>query len=101
MYKPGEINNFSAFFRNKGNLLLLLVASIGIFARFKGFMGLPLAIDEYYLVQSTQNTLLNGVPEFPCGGYYMRGVLLQYVSIPFIQFGMNADSAIRLVTKWN
>ena len=60
-------------------LALLLAVVAGVYARFKGLGTWPLADDEYHTVVSIQNILEKGVPAFDCGGYYIRGILYQYV----------------------
>ena len=50
----------------------------GVIVRFIGLGRWPLAIDEYYFEQSVQNILHFGLPHYACGGYYTRGLLLQY-----------------------
>ncbi len=80
-------------------LALLTVACViaGILARFWGLGRWPLAIDEYYFAQSVQNLLHNGLPAFPCGGFYVRGVLLQYASAALQFVGLSAELAPRLI----
>jgi len=56
-----------------------------------------LAIDEYYFAQSVQNLLHFGIPEFPCGGLYVRGLLLQYLSAALQWAGASAELAPRLL----
>src|ERR1700733_4537770 len=69
----------------------------GVFARFVGLGKWPLAIDEYYFARSVQNVLHFGIPEFPCGGLYVRGVLLQYGSALLQWVGLSAELAPRLI----
>jgi hypothetical protein len=69
----------------------------GALARFWGLGRWPLAIDEYYFAQSVQNVLHSGLPEFPCGGYYVRGLLLQYCSAALQLAGLSAELAPRLI----
>jgi hypothetical protein len=66
-------------------------------ARFWDLGRWPLAIDEYYFAQSVQNVLHLGVPAFPCGGYYVRGLLLQYASAGLEWLGLSAELAPRLL----
>jgi hypothetical protein len=80
-------------------LALLTAACVvaGTLARFQGLGRWPLAIDEYYFAQSVQNLLHFGIPEFPCGGLYVRGLLLQYASAGLQWVGVSAELAPRLL----
>jgi len=69
----------------------------GLLARFWNLGKWPLAIDEYYFAQSVQNLLHFGVPKFACGGYYVRGLLLQYTSAVLQLAGLSAELAPRLI----
>jgi len=62
-------------------LLCLLAAAviIGLFGRLHGLGDRSLAIDEFYSVRGIEYILDKGVPEFPTGGYYVRGPLYQYI----------------------
>jgi hypothetical protein len=86
---------------DKPTLPLLLVAGIavlaGTIARFKGLGHWPLAWDEYYLAQSIQNVLHSGLPQYPCGGFYARGVLVQYLAALLQLAGLSAQLAPRLI----
>jgi hypothetical protein len=80
-------------------LPVLTIACVlaGIAARLWGLGKWPLAIDEYYFAQSVQNVLHLGIPEFPCGGLYVRGLLLQYGSALLQWTGLSAELAPRLI----
>jgi len=69
----------------------------GSLARFWSLGKWPLAIDEYYFAQSVQNLLHFGFPKFDCGGYYIRGLLLQYISAALQLAGLSAELAPRLI----
>jgi hypothetical protein len=63
-------------------LLLLAAAAAtlaGLYGRFKGLGAWPLGVDEFYVSRSVDHILLTGLPGFPCGGYYTRGLLFQYL----------------------
>lgn len=75
--------------------MLLMVGglALGVFARFDSLGGTPLAVDEYYFVRSVEFILDRGVPEFPTGGFYTRGLLPQYLTAgAILTFGDNAFS---------
>lgn len=69
----------------------------GVLARFWALGRWPLAIDEYYFSRSVENVLKYGLPQFPCGGYYIRGLLLQYLCAALEAGGMSAELAPRLL----
>ena len=69
----------------------------GIYIRCKGLGHWPVSIDEYLIAKSVQNLLEHGVPSFPCGGYYTRGLLLQYLIAPFYLLLDNHELALRIV----
>ena len=76
--------------------ILSTVVALGVLIRFKGLSTWPLAVDEYYIIKSTENILLHGLPQFPNGGYYERGLLMQYLIAPLLALGIKAEFAGRL-----
>ncbi len=70
---------------------------VGIYARFKGLGTWPLGIDEYYTARTVQNVLRTGLPEFACGGYYARGLLVQYLGALLQLGGMSPELSLRLI----
>jgi hypothetical protein len=87
-----------------GRAYLLLVAAltlaallIGIYARFKGLGKWPLGVDEYYTARSVQNILRAGLPEYACGGFYTRGLLVQYMAALLQLGGLSPELSIRLI----
>lgn len=69
----------------------------GIFARFDGLGRWPLTVDEYYLAQSIQNILREGLPRYACGGLYVRGLALQYASAVLQYAGLSPELGPRLI----
>jgi len=68
--------------------LLCLFVLVGLWLRLSGLGDRPLARDEYYFIKSVQNIIEYGVPRFSTGGYYARGILLQYLTtISIFLFG--------------
>ena len=82
--------------------LLLLLTSVAVVvgtgARFKGLGTWPLGVDEYYFARSVQNLLRFGLPAYECGGFYVRGLLLQYLSAGLQVIGFSAELAPRLIS---
>lgn len=79
------------------NFTFALLIFFGIFVRFVNLGKWPLAIDEYYFGKSILNILSHGLPEFPCGGYYTRGILQQYLTAPILALSSNPEWALRVV----
>jgi hypothetical protein len=81
-------------------LLLLLIpaaALLGLYGRFKGIGAWPLGVDEFYISRSIDHVMASGVPAFPCGGYYTRGLLYQYLVAALRKCGESPEFAGRLV----
>jgi hypothetical protein len=86
-----------------GPLLALTAVAVvvGIVARFKGLGKWSFTTDEYYLAQSVENLLRFGVPAYECGGYYTRGVVLQYVIAALRLTGLSPELAPRAVAAFS
>lgn len=68
--------------------IALGLAIVALLLRLPGLGRFGLTSDEYYFLQSILFILDDGVPGFPGGGYYVRGILLQYLSaIPVAMAG--------------
>lgn len=78
--------------------VITIVVLLGTIIRLKGLGKWPLALDEYYLIKSSGNILKYGLPQFPNGGYYTRGVLLQYMIASLLSLGVKAEFAGRIFT---
>ncbi len=81
-------------------LLRLLVPAallIGLYGRFKGIGTWPLGVDEFYMSRSIDHVLANGLPSFPCGGYYTRGLLFQYLVAALRMCGSSPEFSGRFV----
>lgn len=70
----------------------------GAYVRLKGLGKSPFAVDEYFIATSVKNILDHGLPQFACGGYYVRGILLQYLVAPFFKYGSSDEFYFRLIT---
>ena len=79
-------------------LLISIAVIIGIYIRLKGLGTWPLALDEYYIIKASENILEHGLPQFINGGYYERGLLMQYLIAPLLAFGVKAEFAGRIIT---
>src|ERR687895_2306537 len=79
------------------HVLVGLALAVGIYFRLKGLGKSPLAIDEYYIASSVRNIFEHGLPQFDCGGYYTRGLLLQYLVAPLFKYGSNDELYFRLI----
>jgi hypothetical protein len=80
-------------------LMLLASAALlaGLYGRFKGLGTWPLGVDEFYITRSIDNILRSGLPEFSCGGYYLRGLLYQYLVAGVRLTGLTPEFAGRFV----
>ena len=84
------------------NVVLAAVAAcslgLGGWARFRGLGSAPLAVDEFFIVRSVENLLQHGLPQFACGGLYMRGLLLQYGAAFLTLLGLSSTTAPRIIS---
>lgn len=71
---------------------------LGLYARFKGLGAASLSADEYYIARSVDNVLRSGLPEYLCGGYYVRGLTFQYLAAVLRMAGMGAELSARSIT---
>ncbi|MGB7755473.1 MAG: hypothetical protein WBL23_05375 [Salinisphaera sp.] len=78
--------------------LMWVAVAIGAYSRLRGLNIWPLGVDEYFVLQSVGNILKHGLPAFGCGGYYTRGLTLQYLIAPLYASGLSAELSGRLVT---
>ena len=81
-------------------LSALVAATIGfgLYGRFAGLGTWPLGIDEFYISRSVDNILRSGWPVYPCGSYYSRGVLFQYLVALARSVGASPELAGRVVS---
>ena len=99
------MTNTSDFFTGKSpstRLLPILVPAailFGLYGRFKGIGTWPLGVDEFYISRSIDHILASGLPRFPCGGYYTRGLLFQYLVAALRLSGQSPEFAGRLVAS--
>jgi hypothetical protein len=98
------MNNMAGFFDVRpASLRVLLLfavpaaALIGLYGRFKGIGTWPLGVDEFYISRSIDHVLATGLPGFPCGGYYTRGLLYQYTVAALRMCGASPEFAGRFV----
>ena len=71
--------------------ILLTIVSIGAYFRLHGIALWELTVDEYFLGKSIISVAENGLPNFPDGGYYLRGILQQFLTICHSKWFKNAD----------
>lgn len=85
--------------------LLVGAVALGTFARLHALGLPPVSVDEYYFLVSVESILATGIPEPPGGGYYVRGLPVQYLTaasillfggpelglrVPMILFGLGS-----------
>ncbi len=88
------------FGKTHGRLFLVITVVaviVGVAVRFKGLGTWPFGADEYYFGQSIQNILRSGLPEFPCGGFYVRGIVLEYLAAGLQLLGFSPELAPRAI----
>ncbi len=78
--------------------VLGFVVFAGVYFRIEGLEKPPFAVDEFYITTAVQNTLKYGLPRFPCGGYYERGILVQNMAAPFFAAGVSEEFSFRFIT---
>ncbi len=79
-------------------LILIILVIVGGLIRLNGFVYFGFtAADEYYIIKSVKNILERGLPEFASGGYYVRGILYQYLSAGLMLLGVNDIVALRII----
>ena len=77
--------------------LLSIVIVAGLYFRLKGLGKWPLALDEYYLVKSSENIIKHGLPMWDLGGYYSRGIIQQYITALLLLAGIKMELASRII----
>ncbi|MFZ1292291.1 MAG: hypothetical protein WAR79_19510 [Melioribacteraceae bacterium] len=77
-------------------VVIFISVSLGTLIRFDNLGKWNLALDEYYIIKSSEFILEYGLPQFPSGGYYSRGVLFQYLIAILLNFGVKAELAGRI-----
>ena len=79
-------------------LFLAAVAiCLGVYGRLKGLGFAPVSPDEYYLARGVDGILKYGLPAFDCGGYYQRGLGMQYLIAGLRWAGLSIELASRIV----
>jgi len=80
-------------------LTVLAALIVGVYARFKGLGTWPFGVDEYYVSRSIDFILMSGLPEYPCGGFYQRGIVYQYLVAGLRLLDLTPELASRLVAS--
>jgi hypothetical protein len=80
-------------------VLFVAAAAMGLYGRFAGLGIWPLGVDEFYMSRSIDHVLQFGLPQFPCGGFYTRGLIYQYI-VALLRYaaGLSPELAGRLVS---
>jgi hypothetical protein len=78
-------------------LMAAAALAAGLYGRFVGLGHWPLGVDEFYISRSIDNLLRTGLPAFPCGGYYTRGLLYQYTVAGLRLVNLSPELSGRLV----
>lgn len=70
--------------------------AVGVWARLNGLGFSSLAADEYYFIESIRRIIATGLPAFETGGYYTRGILIQYLTVPAMWISASEELGVRL-----
>lgn len=79
-------------------IFILIIVLIGLLVRLIDLGKWQLATDEYYLVKSAQNILKYGFPMWDVGGFYSRGLIIQYFIALLILIGIKVEFASRILS---
>ncbi len=77
--------------------ILITIVLIGSYLRLYGIAFWELTVDEYFLGKSIISVAENGLPNFPDGGYYLRGILQQYLTAPIYLVTDNIELSVRII----
>ncbi|MBW2662029.1 MAG: glycosyltransferase family 39 protein [Deltaproteobacteria bacterium] len=91
-----DLHSSSDLWPKTAAFFVLVLTIVGLWIRITGLGERPLAQDEYYFVEAVHNILEFGVPRFPSGGYYFRGIPQQYLTALSIQLFGDGPFAYRL-----
>lgn len=78
-------------------VLLILFFALAMLIRAPGLGRWCLAVDEFYCSKAASFILEKGLPIFPGGGYYIRGIGLQYLTALPMSFIENLELAVRIL----
>jgi hypothetical protein len=78
-------------------VLLILFFALATLIRAPGLGRWCLAVDEFYFSKAVSFILEKGLPMFPGGGYYTRGIGLQYLTTVPVSLIGNRELAVRIV----
>lgn len=73
--------NFTDDDRWKKPAILVSLGIIALLIRAPGLGKWGFTVDEYYFNNAVGFILEKGIPQFPDGGYYVRGILVQYLTV--------------------
>jgi hypothetical protein len=77
---------------------LALALAAGLYGRFLGLGTWSFGVDEFYISRSVDHILKTGWPNFPCGSYYTRGLLFQYLVALVRGLGLAPELGARWVS---
>jgi hypothetical protein len=75
----------------------VILGILALLIRAPGLGKWCITIDEFYYSQPVAFILEKGIPELPGGGYYTRGILLQYLTVLPVMVFEKWEFAIRLL----
>src|SRR4030067_393534 len=78
-------------------VFVLCLIVLGTVIRVRGLGKWCINSDEYFLFQSTSFIHDTGLPKFPSGGYYVRGIALQYLMAFTTWIFPNKELGLRII----
>jgi hypothetical protein len=78
-------------------VLPILLFALALLIRAPGLGKWCLTVDEFYFYRAVSFIMEKGVPEFPGGGYYTRGIALQYLTALPVSLIEDRETAVRIV----
>lgn len=93
------MNSLKLEFRANPALWVLAIVAVvvGVFARLKSIGIAPLSYDEYFMAKSVRNIIDTGLPKFGSSGFYLRGILVNFISAGLTGIGLSPETALRLL----
>jgi len=88
---------FSKDSKYRDLLISAVLVGLALLIRAPGLGKWCVTSDEYFLSQSVSFIQQSGIPKFPSGGYYTRGILYQYMMAIPVEYFQNREFALRLL----
>lgn len=97
MKRTMDFDIFGGNGKKRGIFLLVLFFALGMLIRAPGLGRWCLTVDEFYFSKAVSFIMEKGLPMFPGGGYYTRGIGLQYLATLPVSLIGNLEFAVRIL----